>query len=95
MGARVFGQVPYPHGAGPVTADNFALVRVNYDVVCRVAVVVAALNGARSRFPNLDCAVFGARHHPFTLAVEGDTRNIARVAFKCEKRVGVCGLDIV
>jgi len=44
--------------------------------------VVAPLYCARPCLPDFDGAVFGARHHPFSLAVKGDTCDVARVALK-------------
>lgn len=57
--------------------------------------IVCTLYRATSCLPDLDLAVLRASHHPFPLAMEGDARNVARVAFKCEHRCGVGGLDVV
>ena len=94
MGAVVLGEVPDPDAAGPVAADDLALVGVYDDVVGGGAVVVAALDGAAARLPDLDGAVLGARDHPLALAVEGDARDVARVALEGEQRVRVGGLDV-
>ena len=56
---------------------------------------VAALYGTTSRLPDLDCAVLGTGHHPFSLAVKRDACYIARVAFECEERVRIRGFDVV
>lgn len=57
VGAAVLGEVPDPHAAGPVAADDLALVGVYDDVVGGAAVVVAALDGAAAGLPDLDGAV--------------------------------------
>lgn len=67
----VLRQVPDPHVAASVAADEFALVGVDDYVVYGDAVAVVALDVAASRVPDLDGAVFGTRHHPFAFAVEG------------------------
>lgn len=56
--------------------------------------VVAALYLAGTCFPNLDGAIFGASNHPLSLAVEGDARDIARVALEGQQRVGVGRFDV-
>lgn len=94
MGAIVLGQVPHANAAAAIAADDFALVGVNHDIVDGAAVVVAALDGAAARLPNLDGAVFGARDHPLALAVERDARDVARVALKGEEGVRVGRLDV-
>lgn len=95
VGARVFGQIPYPYAAGPVATDDLALVRMDDDVIGRRAVAVAALDGARPRFPDLDRPVLRARHHPFALAVERHARDVARVALERQQRVRVGRLDVI
>jgi hypothetical protein len=60
-----------------------------------VAVRVVALDGALARVPDLDGAVLGARHHPLALAVEGDARDVVRVALECENGVRVRRFDVV
>lgn len=94
MGAAVLGEIPDPDAAGPVAADDLALVRVDDDVVRGAAVVVAALDGAAAGLPDLDGAVLGARDHPLALAVEGDAGDVARVALECEQGVRVGRLDV-
>lgn len=94
VGTAVLGKVPDPDAAGPVAADDLALVGVYDDVVGGTAVVVAALDGAAAGLPDLDGAVLGARDHPLALAVEGDARDVARVALEGEQRVRVGGLDV-
>lgn len=94
VGAAVLGEVPDPDAAGPVAADDLALVGVYDDVVGRAAVVVAALDGAAARLPDLDGAVLRARDHPFALAVEGDAGDVACVTLEGEQRVRIGRLDI-
>lgn len=94
VGAAVLGKVPDPDAAGPVAADDLALVGVYDDVVGGAAVVVAALDGAAAGLPDLDGAVLGARDHPLALAVEGDPGDVAGVALEGEQGVRVGGLDV-
>ena len=51
--------------------------------------VVTPLYRARPCLPDFDGAVFRAGHHPFPLAVEGDTCDVACVALKNEVWCGV------
>lgn len=95
VGTVVLGQVPDSYAARPVAADNLALVGVDHNIVHRAAVVIAPLNCPRPRLPDLDSAVLGAGHHPFSFAVESDTGDVARVALKSQQRVRVGRLDIV
>lgn len=94
MCAVVFGQVPDAYATTAVAADNLALVGMNDNIVDGGAVVVAALNGGRSRVPNLDGTVLGARNHPLAFAMKRNTRNVVGVALKYEKRIGVCRLNV-
>lgn len=95
MRASVLGQIPDPYAARSVAAYNFALVRVNDHIVGWASMIVASLDRPRPRFPNLDSAVFRARHHPFALAVECHSSNVPRMSLKCKQRIGICRLDIV
>lgn len=92
MRAVVLGQIPDSHTATAVTADDLTLVRMNDDVVCGEAVVVAALYGSTPRLPNLDSPVFRAGHHPFSLAVEGDASDVSGVTLKGQQGVGFVDL---
>lgn len=94
VGTVVLGEIPNADATTPVTTDDFALVGVDDDVVDGAAVVVAALDGAAARLPDLDGAVLGACDHPLALAVEGDARDVARVALKGQQGVGVGRLDV-
>jgi hypothetical protein len=49
---------------------------MDHNVIRRAAMVIASLNRSGPRLPDLDRAVFGASHHPFSLAVKGDTSDI-------------------
>jgi hypothetical protein len=68
---------------------------VNDDIIGRTTVVIAALDGATPRLPNLDSAIFRARDHPFTLAVKGNASDVAGVTLESQKRVWVRGFDVV
>lgn len=95
MRALVLAQVPDTHVSSAVTADQLALVRVDDHVVDGHAVGVVALHAARARIPDLDGAIFGARHHPFALAMEGNAGDVGRMALKGEDRVWVRRLDLI
>lgn len=95
MGAVVLGEVPDPHTPASIAADDLALVGVDDHVVHRRPVVVAALDGAGARLPDLDGAVLAAGDHPLALAVEGHARHVARVALEGEQGVRVRRLDVV
>lgn len=95
MRAVVLSQIPDADAAHAVAADDLALVGVDDDVVGRAAVVVAALDLAAARLPDLDGAVLGGGDHPLAFAVEGDAGDVARVALKGQQRVRVGGLDVV
>lgn len=94
MGAVVLSQVPDADTTTPVAADDLALVGVDHDVVDGTAVVVAALDGAAARLPDLHGAILRARDHPLALAVERDARDVARVALEGQQGVGVGRLDV-
>ena len=94
VGAGVLGQVPEANAAAPIAADNLALVRMDNDIVDGGPVVVAPLDHAGARVPDLDCAVLGARDHPFAVAVEGNAGDIACVTLKDGEGSGVRGADV-
>lgn len=64
-------------------------------IVDRAPVQVVALDAPRARVPDLHRTVFGARHHPFALAVERDARDVARVSIEGEHGAWVGGADVV
>jgi hypothetical protein len=94
MRAGVFCEIPNADASRAVAADDLALVRVDGDIIDGAAMAVAALDRAAARLPDLDGAVLRAGNHPFSLAVECDTRDIASVAFEDEKGSRVGGSDI-
>ena len=94
MCASILGQVPEPDAAAAIAADDLALIRVDDDIIYGGAVVVAPLDSAAPRLPDLDGAILGARHHPFALAVECDACDIAGVALEDEQGSGVCRADV-
>lgn len=91
MRTCVFGEVPNPNAARPVTANDLALVRVYDYVVRRRAMVIASLDSACTSLPDLHSSIFRAGDHPLAFAVEGYPRNIARVSFKYEDRGRIRG----
>lgn len=94
MRAVIFRQVPHANAAVAVAADDFALVRVNDDVVGGAAVAVATLNLAGTRLPDLDGAVLRACDHPFSFAVKGDACDVPGVTLKGQEGVRVGRLDV-
>lgn len=95
VGAVVLSKVPDTDAALAIATDDFALVRMDHDVVGGTAVVVGALDLATACLPNLDGAILGAGHHPLAFAVEGDAGDIASVALEGKQRIRVRRLDIV
>lgn len=93
--ASVLAEVPDAHFAAAVAAYEFALVGMDHDVVDRRAVSVVPLHTAAPRIPDLDSAVFRARHHPLALTVEGHARDIVRVALEGQHRGGVRRFNVV
>lgn len=94
MAAIIFRQIPDADTTAPVTADDLALIGMDDDIVGRAAMIVAALDCARTRFPDLHGAILGGGHHPLALAVERDAGDVAGVALECQQRVGVRALDV-
>lgn len=95
MGTVIFRQIPNSHTPRAITADNLPLIRVNHNVIRWTSMVIAPLNGARPRFPDLDRSILGARDHPLALAVERDAGDVTRMSLEGQKRVRVGGLDVV
>lgn len=91
----VLAQIPDAHIASAIAADQLALVRVDDDIVDGHAVGIVTLHAARARVPDLDGAVFGARHHPFALAMECHAGDVGGVSFEGEDGVRICRLDLV
>jgi hypothetical protein len=56
---------------------------------------IASLDRATPSLPDLDCAIFRACDHPFSLAVECDARHVATVTLKSEEGIWICGFDVV
>lgn len=95
MGALVLAEVPNSDVAGAIATDQFALVRMNDDVVDGAPVAVVALDGALVRVPDFHRAVFAASHHPLAFDVEGDAGNVAAVAFEGQDWRRVCRAYVV
>lgn len=95
MGALALAQVPDANISSSVTAHQFALVGVDDHIVDWVCVLIVALDLARPGVPDSDSRVFGARHHPFSLAMKCDSGYIVRVSLKLHNRVWVRGFDVV
>ena len=95
MRALVLAQIPYSDVTAAIARDELPLVRMNNDVIDRMAVVVIALDNRGPRVPDLDSAILGAGHHPLALAVKSDAGDIPRVAFESQDVVGIGGADVV
>ena len=106
MGTFILAQIPDPNIPTTVTRNQLSLVRMNNHVVDgsdmrdqvsrrRGAMDVIALDAACSCIPDFDRAVLGAGHHPFALAMERHSRDVARVSVEGENRVRVGGADVV
>jgi hypothetical protein len=67
---------------------------MNNHIIDRTVVHIRPLDRAGPRFPDANGAVFAARDHPFSLAVEGDARDVAGMAFEDEERGRVGGADV-
>jgi hypothetical protein len=70
VSALVFAQVPDPDISSTVTANEFALIRMNDNIVDRNSMAVVTLISASAGIPDLDIAIFGASDHPFSLTVK-------------------------
>jgi len=95
VGTVVLGQIPYSDTSRPVATDNLTLIRVDYDIIRRAAMVIASLNRSSPCLPDLDSAVFGASNHPFSLAVKSDACDVAGMPLESQQWVRVRGFDIV
>lgn len=94
MTALVLTQVPYSYIASTIAADELALVWMDDYIVDRNAMTVVALNSASTSIPYLYRAVFRAGNHPFALAMEGYSSNIACMTFKDKDRRRIAALDV-
>jgi len=95
MGTARLAQIPDPDIPIAITADKLTLIRVNDHIIDRRAMDVVPLYTSTSCIPDLDCVIFRTCDHPFSLAVESYTSNIACMTFECENGVRVAGLDVV
>ena len=68
---------------------------MNNHIVDRAPVKVVALYTPRACIPDLHRTVFGARYHPFALAVERYASDVARVSIESEHGARVGGADVV
>ena len=95
MGTLILSQIPDPHIAPSIARNQLALIRMNDHIVDRAPVQVVALYAPSPRIPDLYSTVFGARHHPFTLTVEGYARDVARVSVESEHRARISRANVV
>jgi hypothetical protein len=95
MRAVVLRQIPYSNTSSSITAYDLSLVWMDNHVVHRGGMAVAALYGTTSCFPDFDCAILRAGHHPLSFAVEGYACNIVCMPFEGQKGVRIGRLDVV
>lgn len=93
--ALVIAQIPDHEYSAAISADQLALVGMDYDVVDRVVMGVVPLNGSRSCIPYSYSAVLRACNHPFPFAMECDACNVVGMAFEGHDCIWVARLDIV
>jgi hypothetical protein len=87
--AFVLSQVPNANISSTVTANKLALIWVDDHIVDRYTMGVAPLHISTPRVPNLHRPIFRRCHHPFSLAMEGDARDIASMAIEGENSVRI------
>ena len=95
MSALIVSQVPDKDHATSIGTNQLPLGRVDDNVVDGVVVGISSLDQPSPGVPNFDCAVLGAGHHPFAFAVECDSGDVVRMAFKGHYGVRVARLDVV
>lgn len=95
MAAFILAQIPHAYCAGTIATDEFTLVWMDHHIVDWTAMIVVALHAAGSSIPDLDSAIFRGCHHPFPLAVKGDTCDIVCVSLESQDSTRVGGLDVV
>ena len=95
MGALILPQIPDPHIPPSIARNQLPLVRMDDHIVDRTAVQIIALYAPCPRIPDLHRTVFGARHHPFALAVERHACDVAGVAIESEHGARIGGADVV
>jgi hypothetical protein len=90
MRAIVLSKIPDTNTSSTITADNFALVRVDDYIIYWAAVGIASLNSSTSSLPNLHGTILRTCNHPFSFAMERNASYISGMSFEGEKRIGVC-----
>ena len=91
----VLGEVPNSNAASTITSNDLTLVWVDDYIVDWRTMRIASLNRATPSLPYLNCAILRTCHHPFSLAVECDARDIASVTFERKEGVWICRFYIV
>ena len=95
MRTFILAQIPDSDIAPTVAGYQLALIGMDNHIVHRTPVWVVSLYAPRPRIPDLDRAVFRARHHPFPFAMERYPCDVAGVPVECEYWVWVRGADVV
>lgn len=70
MRAFILSQIPDPDIPPAIARNQLALIGMDNHIIHRTAVLVVPLYTPRPRIPDLDRAIFRARHHPFPFAME-------------------------
>lgn len=94
MSAATFGKIPDADCSVGIAADEFALVRMDDDIIDSSFVHVIALLAACARVPDFHSPILRAGDHPLSFAMESNTGDISAMALKGHHRVGVGGLDV-
>ena len=95
VGAFILAQIPDAHTSGTVAGNKLALVRVDHHIRHRASMMIIALNGSGARIPYFDGSIFGARHHPFALAVERNSGNVAGVSVERQHWAWIVGVNVI
>ena len=95
MRAFILAQIPDPDIPSPIARNQLALIGMDNHIVHRTPVLVVPLYTPRPRIPGLDRAIFRARHHPLSLAMERYACDVAGVSVDCEYVVWVRVADVV
>ena len=90
MGTFILAKIPDSNIARSITADQFPLVRMNYNIIHWRSMAVVSLHVSGSCIPDLNGTIFGARDHPLAFAVKCNAGDIVTVAFKGDYRGRVC-----
>jgi len=95
MSIRILSQIPNLDTSRLITTNHLSLVRVDDHVVDSTPMTVISLHIRRTKIPDFDSPVLAGCGHPLGLNVEGNTRDIGRVAIEGEDGIWVLGETVV